>query len=400
MPLAMGVTPFADLNVKDFGAVGNGVTDDTHAINAALAASHAQKKNLYFPPGTYLCNTITDQYGTILAYDAGNSTGILIYGTSATITTTLNRATTLLYIFAYSRCSDLTINQIAFNNTHMVFDSVTSGIFFAGTNGQNLDSTNLINCRFQGFARAVGGQGMDDPLFRYDTFLAPRGHDDATTDTKPAVFLSLYDNTSGICNRVRVLDCEANGYTGPFPLNCKRPMDGFLFGQAYGITVMRNHTQNLCEEHYFLFPQNGPSTAPIIISANNLDCSLPRGCLDDNNKPHKINYGIRCDESHADINTNILQNYTYGIMVRGIDWPNNTLSDILITHNYLTQATDTNTYSPQAAVFVQGNNTGISAFHLTYNQANLTTVTPFTFLATTGIVTSNFSFPTMSKPIF
>lgn len=37
-------------NVKDYGAVGDGVTDDTLAINAAKsAASH-----IYFPPGTYI----------------------------------------------------------------------------------------------------------------------------------------------------------------------------------------------------------------------------------------------------------------------------------------------------------------------------------------------------------
>lgn len=38
------------VSVKDFGAVGDGVTDDLAAINAALAAA----KNVYFPAGTYL----------------------------------------------------------------------------------------------------------------------------------------------------------------------------------------------------------------------------------------------------------------------------------------------------------------------------------------------------------
>jgi hypothetical protein len=45
----------AAVNVKDFGAVGDGVTDDTAAIEAAWAAS----KHIYFPEGTYLTSGLT-----------------------------------------------------------------------------------------------------------------------------------------------------------------------------------------------------------------------------------------------------------------------------------------------------------------------------------------------------
>jgi hypothetical protein len=44
------------INVKDHGAVGNGVTDDASAINAAAALLTAGG-TLYFPPGTYLLNS-------------------------------------------------------------------------------------------------------------------------------------------------------------------------------------------------------------------------------------------------------------------------------------------------------------------------------------------------------
>ena len=51
------------VNVKDFGAVGNGVTDDTVAIQAALNAT----RNLYFPDGTYIVSaTLTMQPDTQL----------------------------------------------------------------------------------------------------------------------------------------------------------------------------------------------------------------------------------------------------------------------------------------------------------------------------------------------
>lgn len=45
------------VSVKDFGAVGNGVTDDTSAIQAAFTYCLANLRPLYFPSGTYLCSS-------------------------------------------------------------------------------------------------------------------------------------------------------------------------------------------------------------------------------------------------------------------------------------------------------------------------------------------------------
>jgi len=42
------------VSVKDFGAIGDGTTDDTTAINNAIASAAAASKSLYFPAGTYL----------------------------------------------------------------------------------------------------------------------------------------------------------------------------------------------------------------------------------------------------------------------------------------------------------------------------------------------------------
>jgi Pectate lyase superfamily protein len=45
--------PQTMVNGEDFGAVGDGQTDDTQALNKALAAAQAQGKNVYLPAGTY-----------------------------------------------------------------------------------------------------------------------------------------------------------------------------------------------------------------------------------------------------------------------------------------------------------------------------------------------------------
>jgi hypothetical protein len=55
--VSSGHTPDAQgtaYSVTSYGAVGNGVHDDTSAINSAITAAAAAGKNLYFPTGTYL----------------------------------------------------------------------------------------------------------------------------------------------------------------------------------------------------------------------------------------------------------------------------------------------------------------------------------------------------------
>ncbi len=46
------------INVKNYGALGNGVADDSSAITAAIAALPSSHTVLYFPAGDYRCSTI------------------------------------------------------------------------------------------------------------------------------------------------------------------------------------------------------------------------------------------------------------------------------------------------------------------------------------------------------
>jgi len=47
-----------EVNVKDFGAIGDGICDDTLAIQKAIDYCSEIKGRVIFPPGIYLCKPI------------------------------------------------------------------------------------------------------------------------------------------------------------------------------------------------------------------------------------------------------------------------------------------------------------------------------------------------------
>lgn len=77
----------APINVRDFGATGDGVTDDTNAILAAIAAMPVNGSALFFPAATYIVNSdnsnglkfngksnfVVEGYGATIKVKAGAS---------------------------------------------------------------------------------------------------------------------------------------------------------------------------------------------------------------------------------------------------------------------------------------------------------------------------------------
>src|SRR5215469_3919740 len=102
------VGPFPSwANVKTtYGAVGDGVTDDTAAIQKALNALSANNPTLYFPAGTYrISHTLTlssQVYVSIIGQDPAN-TAIIWAGPSGGTMLVLTG-------IAYSRFDRLTFN--------------------------------------------------------------------------------------------------------------------------------------------------------------------------------------------------------------------------------------------------------------------------------------------------
>lgn len=123
-------------NVKDYGAVGNFVADDTAAINSAITAAGPTKGIVYFPPGTYKIGTWSGVAGTISSRAITPLPGITLRGASRAASV-LKVANSLGNYFtmigpptAGTDLSGLTVEHLTFDNntTNNVVASVPTMI--------------------------------------------------------------------------------------------------------------------------------------------------------------------------------------------------------------------------------------------------------------------------------
>jgi len=121
------------VNVQDYGAKGDGVTDDTTAIRAALAASAGR---YYFPAGTYVVSGVAE--GTTLGTFTGR-TGVTIDAAEATISNpTSYTADTITPMFLFDNCREVEVNV-----GHYVGFTLPTPTSFLGYRGATL--VRLIN---------------------------------------------------------------------------------------------------------------------------------------------------------------------------------------------------------------------------------------------------------------
>ena len=119
------------INVKDFGATGDGTTDDTSSIVSALAALSSNKA-LYFPPGKYMHTG-----GFSLP---ASLTNVLVYGNQAQLfCTNMNQGT----FYVPSSCSFITFDNLWVNAYGLYRRS--SGIHFVISSNY----TTIRNCRIE-----------------------------------------------------------------------------------------------------------------------------------------------------------------------------------------------------------------------------------------------------------
>ena len=139
------------VSVKDFGAVGDGTTDDRAAIQAALNAVSAGGGTLYFPSGTYAMssNVSNTQLVKTIARD------LKIKGENATIKCT--SATHLINMMVLNCSTGFSIDMdgIEWDGNNKVLNLVR----FEQSTAQGVGSISLNNCAFRRSFGTIAGVG-------------------------------------------------------------------------------------------------------------------------------------------------------------------------------------------------------------------------------------------------
>jgi hypothetical protein len=183
-------------NVKAYGAIGDGVTDDTAAINSAItAASGASGGIVLFPPATYkITSTITLQngvllsgYGATISWAGGASTVITTATTGVTTSAgieglTIDGSTTaavLLALYSTYRCAfrDLSLTSVSSTNTVLDLRVNTTGSTNSDGNRNNVFNQfeNILQEGSCGTALRMKGDSSVPTVVTLNTFVNFQG---------------------------------------------------------------------------------------------------------------------------------------------------------------------------------------------------------------------------------
>ena len=265
------------LNVRDFGAKGDGVADDTKAVQKALNAAFSRQHALYFPAGTYFLGTLADlQPYAFLSIGHEGKPGTLILlgdGQARLWTTRYPRlgnhpypSSPILRVFAGA--TNLLVQGLIFDRSGtppfldargktIGNDDHAGGLQLVPGRGQRgFDYVGLIDCEFLNCRHAFGLYPRPLRLDRNPWMTFPTN---AFNLVHVANSRFLYTNEMGGTatwfDGVRLLIAENNQLDGQLDNQLthnpaltdhrsNRTCEGWLYGQCEQLWARSNHIRN------------------------------------------------------------------------------------------------------------------------------------------------------------
>ena len=148
------------VDVKSLGVTGDGQTDDTAALNSALAGN----KNIYFSPGTYVVSgtvfvpshvhiiansaKILQKLPNVVTFRINNTSDIIINGLSFQAEKRPTTAGSNSYAIGMYGCDTVTISNCT-------FDNFTSGVYSEDAGAFYNQNINITNNQFKRYSFAI-----------------------------------------------------------------------------------------------------------------------------------------------------------------------------------------------------------------------------------------------------
>lgn len=150
------------ISVKDFGATGDGVTDDTVAMQNALTA--ATGKTLYIPAGTYLCTGLIVYSGTHMYGDSPATSIIKAKSTLGATTPLLKNPNQTGTAYVYTD-KGISVSNIKFDGNNLG-PRTAELVSFAKVEDLNITNCYVYNVQYIGIAIAgCVAVGVNNCLF-------------------------------------------------------------------------------------------------------------------------------------------------------------------------------------------------------------------------------------------
>jgi len=307
-----GITP------QLYGAVGDGIADDSIAFNKALAALEKTGGTLELGSSTYRLDSLLGQddeyFKAVISVDLAPSVAITIHGTGATIVSSVSVSApklgpTLLMIRGGKQVDILGVTFVYSGG------SATQVVI-----GALLDVPNIRvdGCTFKNFWNAVllksgistgpddrfNPGGIESAIITENSFLTEggdgRGFARPRVSQWPAQAILTY--FFGI-KSLQVIGNHFNGCVNS-PTSTQACADGLVMSFANGNQITNNTLTNIEIEGVFIVRNSNNSIAyPNVVSNNIFSCGREPGI------------GIRSDESNSVITNNAITNCQRGILV-------------------------------------------------------------------------------------
>jgi hypothetical protein len=229
-------------NVMDAGAVGDGTTDDTTAIQNSINACNGGG-TCYFPPNhTYLCGVLTIP------------TGVTIWGYGATLKASTAAGTAILWVNLANPTANVSVLGLTFDATNLT--SSSGGVVFYGAPATVVDRLLIRDCRVLNLSmanpnfHAFSWSGTDPSKYNWviNNYIKTSGGDAISPGGTTAVLgnyvaqggdggVAMNNGATGLISGNTFRKCSLGVGCGPAPLTALHVVDNYIDSCNYGVNM-------------------------------------------------------------------------------------------------------------------------------------------------------------------